>query len=59
MALSSRKVKNLIHHSDQGVQYASTDYTNLLKEHGIRISMSAKDNPYDNAYLESFFKTLK
>ena len=59
MALSNRKIDNLIHHSDQGVQYASTDYTNLLKDHGIKISMSAKGNPYDNAYVESFFKTLK
>jgi len=59
MALANRKISNLIHHSDQGVQYASTEYANLLKEHGIRISMSAKGNPYDNAYVESFFKTLK
>ena len=59
MALSARKIGNLIHHSDQGVQYASTDYTNLLKDHYIQISMSAKGNPYDNAYVESFFKTLK
>lgn len=59
MALAARKIDHLIHHSDQGVQYASSDYTNLLKEHGIRISMSAKGNPYDNAYVESFIKTLK
>jgi len=59
MALATRKIGNLIHHSDQGVQYASTDYIKLLKDHGIRISMSAKGNPYDNAYVESFFKTLK
>jgi len=51
MALTNRRISNLIHHSDQGVQYASTDYTNLLKEHGIRITMSAKGNPYDNAYV--------
>ncbi len=59
MALATRKIDHLIHHSDQGVQYASTDYTNLLKEHGIRISMAAKGNPYDNAFAESFIKTLK
>ena len=60
MALASRQVpKGLIHHSDQGVQYASLAYTNRLKECGIRISMSRKANPYDNAYLESFMKTLK
>ena len=59
MILATREIDHLIHHSDQGVQYASTDYTNLLKEHGIRISMSAKGNPYDNAYAESLIKTLK
>ena len=59
MALATRKIDHLIHHSDQGVQYASTDYTNLLKEYGIRISMFAKGNPYDNAFAESLIKTLK
>jgi len=59
MALATRKVKKLIHHSDQGVQYASLAYTDLLKKHVIAISMAAKGNPYDNAYVESFFKTLK
>jgi len=49
----------LIHHSDQGVQYASADYVNQLKAHGIQISMSRKGNPYDNAFAESFIKTLK
>ena len=49
----------LIHHSDQGVQYASTDYVNQLKAHSIQISMSRKGNPYDNAFVESFIKTLK
>jgi transposase InsO family protein len=41
------------------VQYASRDYTNLLREHGIQISMSRRGNPYDNARCESFLKTLK
>ena len=60
MALTSRDfASGLIHHSDRGVQYASNDYTDLLKENGIEISMSAKGNPYDNAKAESFFKTLK
>lgn len=60
MALARRKPgPGLIHHSDQGVQYASQEYTNLLKENGIRISMSRRGNPYDNAYAESFMKTLK
>ncbi|HEY0724435.1 MAG TPA: IS3 family transposase [Pyrinomonadaceae bacterium] len=60
MALKQRQPKpGLVHHSDRGVQYASTDYTDLLRQHGIRISMSRKGNPYDNAKAESFIKTLK
>jgi len=62
MALSNRKgtdFSNLIHHSDQGVQYASLEYISRLKEKGIRISMSRRGNPYDNAYAESFFKSFK
>lgn len=60
MALSCRTVSpGLVHHSDRGVQYASTDYTGLLLEHGIQISMSRKANPWDNAACESFMKTLK
>ncbi len=59
MALATRNSNNLIHHSDQGIQYTCLDYVQLLKEHGIRISMSGKGNPYENAYVESFFKTLK
>jgi putative transposase len=49
----------LVHHSDRGIQYASEDYTDLLKDHQITISMSRKGNPYDNAACESFMKTLK
>jgi putative transposase len=49
----------VIHHSDQGVQYASAEYTEELKAHGFQISMSRRGNPYDNATMESFFKTLK
>jgi transposase InsO family protein len=52
-------IKELIHHSDQGVQYASGEYINRLKEHNIQISMSRKGNPYDNAFVESFIRTLK
>jgi len=48
-----------IHHSDRGVQYASTAYVDRLQQAGARLSMSAKGNPYDNAKAESFFKTLK
>jgi len=60
MALSRRTIgPGLVHHSDRGVQYASQEYTGLLKEHGIVISMSRKGNPWDNAACESFIKTLK
>jgi putative transposase len=60
MALESRRVSpGLVHHSDRGVQYASKEYTDLLKEHGVAISMSRRGNPYDNAMAESFMKTLK
>jgi transposase InsO family protein len=48
-----------IHHSDRGVQYACDEYVRLLTEAGLRISMSRRGNPYDNAQAESFFKTLK
>ena len=60
MALEQRRpAPGLVHHSDRGVQYASSDYTDLLRAHGIVISMSRKGNPYDNAKAESFMKTLK
>jgi putative transposase len=60
MALARRVVEpGLVHHSDRGSQYASIDYTELLKENGIDISMSRKANPWDNAACESFMKTLK
>ena len=60
MALSRRSVNaNLVHHSDRGIQYAANEYTGLLAQHGIQISMSRKGNPYDNARTESFMKTLK
>ena len=48
-----------IHHSDRGVQYACKDYVSFLKEKEFQISMSRKGNPYDNAAMESFMKTLK
>jgi len=54
-----RSAEGLTHHSDRGVQYASNDYTGLLKDHGVQISMSRKGNPWDNATCESFMKTLK
>lgn len=60
-ALADRKPKpaSLIHHSDRGVQYASTDYRQRLAGHDITVSMSRPGNPYDNAKAESFMKTLK
>lgn len=51
--------EGLIHHSDQGIQYASKEYIQLLEEHNITISMSRRAHPYDNAFAESFIKTLK
>jgi len=60
MALFRRKItKPLLLHSDRGSQYASLSYQQLLKEHGIVCSMSRKGNCWDNAPMESFFKTLK
>jgi transposase InsO family protein len=60
MAIYNRQpAPGCIHHSDRGVQYASCDYVKELKAHGFQISMSRKANPYDNAYAESFIKTLK
>lgn len=60
MAIDQRTPEaGLVHHSDRGVQYASTEYTGLLKEHRAEISMSRRGNPYDNAACESFMKTLK
>ena len=60
MALSRRAVSpGLVHHSDRGAPYASRDYTALLQENGVQISMSRKGNPWDNAACESFMKTLK
>jgi putative transposase len=60
MALERRSpAPGLVHHSDRGIQYACHDYTGLLKQRQIDISMSRKGNPYDNAACESFMKTLK
>ena len=48
-----------MHHSDRGLQYASSEYVNVLREHQMIPSMSRPANPYDNASCESFIKTLK
>jgi putative transposase len=54
-----RPAPGLIHHSDRGIQYACKEYVQRLEENGITISMSRPGNPYDNAWAESFMKTLK
>lgn len=60
MALAHRHpTPGIIHHSDQGVQYASVEYVEELHRYGFSISMARRGNPYDNATMESFFKTLK
>jgi putative transposase len=51
--------EGMIHHSDRGRQYASYAYQELLREYGMTPSMSRSGNCYDNAYVESFFGTLK
>ena len=60
MATGNRRPgPGLMMHSDRGVQYASFEYQNLLKKYGMICSMSGKGNCYDNAVMESFFRTLK
>ena len=61
MAIDTRRPEpgTLVHHSDRGLQYACSDYTDILNAHGILTSMSRVANPYDNAKAESFMKTLK
>jgi transposase InsO family protein len=54
-----RPSPGLVHHSDRGSQYASGDYTDLLKQRGCQISMSHKASPWENAGCESWMKTLK
>ena len=60
MALQRRKpAPGLLHHSDRGCQYTSTDYREALADAGAVVSMSRKGNCWDNAVAESFFATLK
>jgi putative transposase len=60
MAIKRRNPpKGVIHHSDRGVQYLCKNYIKLLKDNNFYISCSRKGNPYDNAWTESFMKTLK
>ena len=60
MALNQRRhSQNLTLHSDRGTQFASAAYRQLLARHGLIASMSRKGNCYDNAFIESFWSTLK
>jgi putative transposase len=60
LALEQRQpAPGLVHHSDRGSQYASHDYTDLLKARGCQISMSRKASPWENGGCESWMKTLK
>jgi len=59
-AIAAREpAPGLVHHSDRGLQYASAEYVQVLREHQMIPSMSRPANPYDNASCESFMKTLK
>ena len=51
--------KGCIHHTDRGSQYCSHDYQKILRQHDFKVSMSGKGNCYDNAAVETFFKTIK
>jgi transposase InsO family protein len=60
MAIAERNPgSGITHHSDQGVQYASAEYVAELQRYGFLVSMARSGNPYENAVMESFFKTLK
>lgn len=60
MAIALRRPpKGCLHHSDRGSQYCSYEYQKLLSQHGFMVSMSGKGNCYDNAAMETFFKTIK
>ena len=60
MAIALRKPpEGCIHHTDRGSQYCSHDYQKILRQHGFDVSMSGKGNCYDNAAVETFFKTIK
>ena len=56
---AQRPGPGLIHHSDRGVQYASTEYRQMMQAAAYRASMSRRADCYDNAPMESFFHTLK
>ncbi|MGB7592482.1 MAG: IS3 family transposase [Terriglobia bacterium] len=60
MAIAQRQpLPGVVHHSDQGIQYAAADYVARLAQYQMTPSMSRPGNPFDNAQCESFIKTLK
>ena len=60
MAIALRSPpRGCIFYSDRGSQYCSHDYQRILRKHGLQSSMSGKGNCYDNAIVETFFKTIK
>ena len=60
MAIALRRPpKDCIHHTDRGSRYCSHDHQKILRQHGFLASMSGKKNCYDNAAVETFFKTIK
>jgi putative transposase len=60
MAIALRSPpQGCLFHSDRGSQYCSHAYQKVLREHGLKASMSGKGNCYDNATVETFFKTIK
>lgn len=60
MAIRRRRPpREVIHHTDRGVQYLCERYVKVLQRYGFHISHSAKGNPYDNAFAETFMKTIK
>ena len=60
MAIAFRQPpKGCIHHTDRGSQYCSHDYQKILRQHGFKVSMSGNGNCYDNATVETLFKTIK
>jgi putative transposase len=59
MALAARTPENVIHHSDQGLQYTSLAFGNRCKDAGVRASTGSASDAYDNAMCKSFFATLE
>ena len=60
MAIASRAPpKGCIHHTDRGRQYCSHDYQKILRQNGFKVSMSGTGSCYNNAAVETFFKTIK